>query len=133
MPGATRPGASPSKTETMLNIRWKKRYRTGDARLDDRNQALVALLADIHAELGRKEHCAEIRELYAQLAVLTKERLSKLSKHSGASVDAENAIGTLLKNEFPLATRSTPACKDCGLCDLVEDRVRGWLAEGDVG
>ena len=114
----------------MRTVRWNKRYLTGDSRVDERNQALVSLLADLGAELGRIEHCAEMNDLAAKLAGLTKQRLSLLPENPGPDADSEAAIRSLLNNDFPLAARSTPACRECGLCDLMADRVARWLSEG---
>ena len=114
----------------MRVIRWNKRYLTGDSILDDRNKALVALLTDLRDELNRKEHCQDIIELTSRLADLTKQRLSKLSENSGGLAESDAAIQNLLKNGFPLAAQSTQACRACGLCDLVADRIVKWLSEG---
>ena len=114
----------------MRTLRWNKRYLTGDSRLDGRNQALVTLLADLRAELGRIEHCQDMNELADQLVGLTKQRLAKLSKNPGVDAESDEAITTLLETDFPLAALSTPACRECGLCDLLEARVAKWLADG---
>ena len=117
------------RTSVMKAIRWKKRYLTGDSKLDERNEALVTLLADLRDELSKKEHCQEINELTERLLDLTKQRLSQSAKgpESGAEYDA--AILNLLKNDFQLASLSTPACRECGLCDLEEDRIANWLSQ----
>ncbi len=114
----------------MRAIRWNNRYLTGDSRLDERNRVLVALLKDLRDELNRKEHCQEINELTARLADLTKQRLSRLPENSGSLAESDAAIQNLLKNGFPLAAQSTQACRECGLCDLVADRIAKWLSEG---
>ncbi len=112
----------------MRNVRWKRRYLTGDAVLDARNQSLVTLLTDLRAELERAEHCSEIKELYTRLADLTADRLADAAEKPAAYADSDAAIRSLLENEFPLASLSTPACRDCGLCDLIADRVEAWLS-----
>lgn len=113
----------------MRAIRWNKRYLTGDSRLDEHNRALIALLTDLRDELNRKEHCQDINELTSRLADLTKHRLSKLPENSGDLAESDAAIQNLLKNGFPLAAQSTEACRECGLCDLVADRISNWLSE----
>lgn len=115
----------------MRAIRWNKRYLTGDRALDERNRALVALVADLHAELNSVEHCQDMNELAERFAELARERLSDLMKDSGRIQESEAAIRSLLKNDFPLAALSTPACRECGLCDLMSERVERWLSEGD--
>jgi len=115
-------------TSAMKAIRWKKRYLTGDSRLDERNKALVALLADLRDELSKKEHCHEINELTERLSDLTKQRLSESAKGPESGTEYDAAIRNLLKNDFPLASLSTPACRECGLCDFEEDRIANWLS-----
>ena len=114
----------------MRAIRWNKRYLTGDSILDERNKALVALLTELRDELNRKEHCQDIIEFTSRLADLTKQRLSNLSENSGGLAESDAAIQNLLKSGFPLAAQSTQACRECGLCDLVADRIAKWLSEG---
>lgn len=116
----------------MKAVRWKKRYLTGNAKLDEHNQALVALLNELRDELSRKEHCQEINELTDRLSDLTGQRLSMLSEDAAGAGESDRAIRDLLKNDFPLATLSTPACRNCGLCDLVADRVGQWLSAGSA-
>jgi hypothetical protein len=115
----------------MRAIRWNKRYLTGDPALDERNRALVALVSDLHAELSSAEHCQDMNELAERLAAMAKERLSRLPRDPGVAGDSETAIRNLLKRDFPLAALSTPACRQCGLCDLMSERVERWLSEGD--
>ena len=111
----------------MKSIRWKKRYNTGDSRLDERNKALVALLADLRDELSKKEHCQEIIELTERLSDLTIQRLSESAKGPEGGTEYDAAIRNLLKNDFPLASLITPACRECGLCDFEEHRIANWL------
>ena len=113
----------------MKAIRWKKRYITGDSRLDERNKALVALLADLRDELSKKEHCQEIIELTERLSDLTIQRLSDSAKGPEGGTEYDAAIRNLLKNDFPLASLSTPACRECGLCGFEEDKVANWLSQ----
>ena len=117
----------------MRAIRWNKRYLTGDPVLDGHNRALVALVADLYAELNSVEHCQDMNELAERLAELAKERLSALPRDSGVVGTSETAIRSLLKKNFPLAALSTPACRECGLCDHLSERVARWLSDGDKG
>lgn len=113
----------------MKRVRWKSRFRTGEAETDARNQALVQLLEAFAAELTRKDHCQDMNEVYDDLATLAQSQLdSDPSALARDGAPGYAAVQALLKTRFPLAALSTPACKDCGLCDLLEDRVRGWLA-----
>ena len=113
----------------MRVVRWNRRYLTGDSKLDNHNRALVALLTDLRDELSRKEHCQEINELTTRLSDLTKQKLTTSQKDASSGQEFEAAIRSLLKNDFPMASLSTPACRNCGLCDLVADRIAKWLSD----
>lgn len=117
------------RTSVMKATRWKKCYLTGDSRLDERNKALVALLADLRDELSKKEHCQEINELTERLSDLTKQRLSESATDSEGGTEYDATIQKLLKNDFPLASLSTPACRECALCDFEEERIANWLSQ----
>jgi hemerythrin len=47
----------------MRRIRWKPKYTTGIAEVDERNQALVELLNHFAGALGEVEHCQDITDL----------------------------------------------------------------------
>lgn len=111
----------------MRHIRWKNKYLTGDPASDERNRSLVALVSDLGHELGRKEHCQDMNELYAELVQITARRLETMADEPAAATESDAKLGEMLRNGFPLAARSTPACKECGLCDLMEERMRDWL------
>jgi hypothetical protein len=119
-----------AETSRMKAVRWKKNYLTGDSRLDDRNRTLVALVADLRQELSSTEHCQEMNELADRLVELTRQRLSSLSQDPSAEAASEAAIEDLLRRDLPLAALSTPACRDCGLCDIMAERVEKWLSDG---
>ena len=115
----------------MRRLRWKTKHATGDPDADRRNQALVDLVNGLGTELARKEHCQDMNEVFGRLADLTGEHLEGLGAGSGVEAVNGAKIRRLLTEHFPLAARSTPACRDCGLCDLMEERVRAWLSEGN--
>ena len=113
----------------MRRLRWKTKYATGDPDADRRNQALVDLVNGLGAELARKEHCQDINEVFGRLADLTGERLEGLGTGSGAEAANKAEIRRLLTERFPLAARSSPACRECGLCELMEGKVCARLSE----
>jgi hypothetical protein len=118
----------------MKRVRWKSRYLTGRPDLDVRNRALVGLLDAFSQELSRKEHCQDMNAVYDDLASLAGERLEEdPASLATAGASGYAAVEGLLKTRFPLAALSTPACKECGLCDLLQDRIRGWLADTGGG
>ena len=114
----------------MKRVRWKGRYASGDPAVDDRNRQLVGLLESFGGELARKEHCQDMNELYADLAGLAQRHLEQTPADLGREDGHGYAeVRDLLRRRFPLAALSTPACKECGLCDLMEGQIRGWLGE----
>ena len=113
----------------MRAIRWSKRFDTGDPAVDRRNRALVGLVGDLRTELKRAEHCQEINELGDRLTELARRRVSESPTDPAGAARTEAEIRELLERGFPLAALSTPACRDCGLCDLMAERVKGWLDE----
>ena len=115
----------------MRAVRWNKRYITGDRQFDDRNRDLAALFEELRSELSSVEHCQEMNELAARLRDLIKQRFAALPGDAGISHQSDKAIRNLLEHDFPLAALSTPACRECGLCDLMKERVEKGLTGGD--
>lgn len=114
----------------MKRVRWKPGYASGDPAVDERNRQLVGLLETFGGELTRKEHCQDMNELYADLAGLAQRHLDAAPAALGrADGHGYAEVRDLLRSRFPLAALSTPACKECGLCDLLEGQIRGWLGE----
>jgi hypothetical protein len=112
----------------MRPPRWKTRYATGEPTLDEQNRILFGLVEELGAELGRREHCQDMNELYRELLGLVQDQLERdpagLARN-GAPGRTE--VETILRGRLPLAALSTPACRECGLCDLLMDRARAWL------
>jgi hypothetical protein len=117
----------------MKRMRWKGGYVSGDEVVDARNRALVGMLEGFAQELGRKEHCQDMNELYADLVELAGRHLETdpvaLGQDGGAG---RVEVAEVIRSRFPLAALSTPACKSCGLCDQLEAPIRDWLGERPV-
>ena len=113
----------------MRRVRWKSKYTTGNRYLDERNKSLVGILQEIDGALKAKEHCQDMEELQAALTDRAGVRLTQ-----GESVDdsrgSDEAIRDLLHDSLPLAALNTPACRRCEVCDMTEERIDGWLAQG---
>jgi hypothetical protein len=103
----------------MRRLRWKRQYQTGDPWTDARHLALAELLGTTADELAAKEHCADMDDLYGDLLDAASEMLTDAAAQ-------RSGIVALVASRLPLAARNTPACKDCGLCDLLEQRVAVW-------
>jgi len=117
----------------MSRLRWKSSYLTGRADVDERNKAVVALLTDLGLALKSKEHCQDMNELYADLVGVVAERLSGGAEAAAAQTEVAGSDATirhLVEKRLPLPARTTPACRECGLCDLLDEKVTEWLKRG---
>ncbi len=103
----------------MKNLRWKPRYLTGQADIDQQNRALVDCLNGFMNAAKQREHCEEIETLLEEMAI-TLEGL--LAETPGAADIIAQIRGTMA-NALPLATRTTPGCRKCDICDLAEQKV----------
>ncbi len=115
----------------MRHLRWKRKYVTGNTRIDRRNKVLAHLLHTVDQEMRTKEHCQDMEELYQTLVKVAEERFSK----GEAYVDSEGsdeAIRDLVRTSLPLNARDTPACRDCGICDLFQEGIMDWLQQANV-
>jgi hypothetical protein len=100
---------------------------TGDPVIDGRNQALVTIVADMATELQSTEHCQDMNEFYDDLVEMTEQRLDAAKQGSLDVQTSDPRIQVLLNERMPLPARDGPACRDCGLCELLEEQVGGWL------
>jgi hypothetical protein len=117
----------------MSRLRWKSSYLTGEREVDEGNKALVGLLTDFDRVLKGKEHCQDMNELYADLTGVVEERLAAGARVAAAQAEvagSDGALRQLLKTRLPLPARITPACRECGLCDLLDEKVTEWLKRG---
>lgn len=117
----------------MRQLRWKTKYRTGIAALDDRKKALVDSLNEFVAQANQVEHCQDLNDFFNQIATATESMLIKpsaLAADAGGEVAwLENELRRLLASNLPLSARGTPACTDCCLCSLLEKHTRAWLGD----
>ncbi len=113
----------------MRRVRWKSRYATGNHHLDERNKSLVGILLGIDGALKAKEHCQDMEDLQTTLTDMTGVRLAQ-GESAGDSRSSDEAIRDLLQDSLPLTALNTPACRHCEVCDLTEERIGGWLAQG---
>ena len=113
----------------MRRVRWKSKFATGNRPLDEHHKALVSILQEIDAALRAREHCQDMVDLYAMLTDLSAERLAKGEsfEHGPGS---DTAFQGLLDDSLPLDALNTPACRDCDICELTEERIRVWLGQG---
>ena len=116
----------------MKPIRWKSKYLTGLPDIDQRHRALTDILNDLAKESGKVEHCQDMNELHARLVETAEGSLSHPKPSSSDEAQTEmqryqGEIRQLLKTSLPLPAKSGSACRHCGLCDQLDQRVTGWL------
>ena len=115
----------------MRHLRWKRSHLTGSPGLDARNQGLVRLLGETAEAMRAKEHCQDMNDLYGHLTDVVERRLA--GGPDVASGDAETPgsdahLRSLLDIRWPLPAKDTPACRDCGICDELKERLESWTA-----
>ena len=113
----------------MRRLRWKSKYATGNRRVDEHHKALVDMLLGIDAELRAKEHCQDMEDLYGELTQMAVDRLAH-GGSSDANSSSDGAFQAVLSTSLPLAALDTPACRDCSICNLTEERLGEWLIQG---
>jgi hemerythrin len=114
----------------MRPLRWKTKYLTGISEIDQRNRALTDILNELAKESGHLEHCQDMNELHSNLVEQVEARLSQKILPTDIPVamthhDAE--IRQLLATSLPLPAKETSACRQCGLCERLEQQVGEWL------
>ena len=107
----------------MRPIRWNSRYRSGDAETDRRNRAFVECLNSLIDAAGRREHCRELEDVISRLSA---EAEQVLQTHPADS-DLSAAWGSRLRAMLPLSPHGSPACHQCGLCDLAQQKIAEHL------
>lgn len=105
------------------SIRWKSRYKTGDAGVDRRNRAFVDCLNSLVKAAGQREHCQEMDDFIGRFSADAEEILEGRPTDRDLSVE----FGERLRASLPLETFKGTSCRQCGLCDLVEERIAEHL------
>jgi hypothetical protein len=107
----------------MRPLRWKGRYRTGDAEADRRNRAFVDCLNSLIRAAGEREHCREMEEFIGRFSAEAEEMLEAQSTDR----DLRGEFGRRLLDALPLGPYGGTACRKCGLCDLVKQEIAEHL------
>ena len=107
----------------MRPLRWKRRYQTGDAEVDRRNRAFVDCLNSLIHAAGEREHCQEIEDFIGQFSTAAAQSLR--DRRTGEDLSAK--FGRRLLDSLPLKTYGGSSCRQCGLCNLAEQRVAEHL------
>ncbi len=107
----------------MHPLRWKSRYQTGDAETDRRNRAFVDCLNSLIQAAGQREHCREMEDLIAGFSAEVEQRLQKRPFEGDLSAE----FGRRLRASLPLSAYRGTACRQCGLCDLAQNKIAEHL------
>lgn len=116
----------------MKPMRWKSKYLTGLPEIDQQHRALADILNEVAQASGTLEHCQDLNELHGRMIETVENSLSQPKPSSLTEAQAEmqqyrGEIQQLLATSLPLPAKSGSACRHCGLCDKLEERVNGWL------
>lgn len=96
--------------------------------VDGRHTELVGIIGEMATALQTTEHCQDMNDFYDDLVELAEQRLDDAAQGDWVATDSDARFQEFLKKRMPLPARDGPACKDCGLCELLEEQVTGWLA-----
>lgn len=100
---------------------------SGDPAIDARNQALVTMVTDMAAELQSTEHCQDMSEFYDDVVERTEQRLEAAQQGELDVSESDAGMRAFLDERMPLPARDGPACRDCGLCERLEEQIGAWL------
>lgn len=107
----------------MRPLRWKSHYQTGDAETDRRNRTFVDCLNSLITAAGQREHCREMEEFIDRFSA---EADQILLEHR-ANPDLSAEFGRRLLASLPLGPYGSNACRQCGLCDLDQQKIAKHL------
>ncbi len=107
----------------MRTLRWKSRYRTGDAEIDRRNRAFVDCINNLINAAGQREHCQEMENFIDKFSAQAEKMLK--DRPTGGDLSVE--FGHRLLAAIPLDSYGSTACRQCGLCDLARQNIAEHL------
>ena len=107
----------------MRPLRWKSSYQTGDGEADRRNRAFVDCLNSVINAAGQREHCREMEDFISRFSA----EVEQLLQAHPADGDLSAAFGSRLRASLPLSPYGSTACRQCGLCDLAQQRIAEHL------
>ena len=107
----------------MRPLRWKGRFRTGNASADRRNRAFVDCLNKLIDAAGQREHCRDMEDLIDQVS----SEAEKILQERPADRDLKQEFGSRLLEALPLDPCGGNACRKCGLCQIEQGQVPAHL------
>lgn len=111
----------------MRTLRWKSRYRSGNAAADRRNREFVDCLNGLIVATGQREHCREMEDFIDRCSAEAEEMLQA----HPADRDLNQELGRRLLASLPLDPFGGNACRKCGLCEVKQEKVATHL-EGPI-
>ena len=107
----------------MRPLRWKSRYKTGDAEIDRRNREFVDCLNSLITAAGQREHCQEMEDFIGEFSIEAEKKL----RDRAAKGDLGVELGRRLSASLPLSTYGSISCRQCGLCDIARQKIADHL------
>lgn len=107
----------------MRPLRWKSRYQTGDAVVDRRNREFVDCLNNLITAAGQGEHCQEMEEFVDRFSA----EAERILESGATDRDLSAEFGRRLLDSLPLSSYGSSACRQCGLCDLAQQKIAKHL------
>jgi hypothetical protein len=107
----------------MRPLRWKASYRSGNIEIDRRNRAFVDCLNSLISAAGQREHCREMEDLVAGFSAEVEQRLQDGAFDNDLSAE----FGRRLRAALPLSAYGGTSCRQCGLCDLAQQKLAEHL------
>lgn len=109
----------------MKQIRYKKKYLTGDTKIDKHHIELTQILNNIVTDASKIEHCQDLNELHQCLSS-SAETLFKTA-HTDSRLAHTKVIAEIVSTHLPLSAKNGTACCHCNLCDRIEQQMNEWL------
>ncbi len=101
----------------MRLLRWKSRYNTGEVETDQHNKKFLECVNSLMTAADEHEHCQDMENLLTQLGEAV---VAKLGAERETAPQMRQFFYGKLVNTLPLPPYGTPACHQCGLCDLAQ-------------
>ena len=107
----------------MRPLRWKIRYQTGDAETNRQKRAFFDCLNSLVTAAGQREHCQEMEDFLGRNLARAEQALLDPTPNP----DLGPAFAQQLLGALPLSPYGSPACRECGLCALAQEKITDHL------
>lgn len=113
----------------MRRLRRSSRQpASGDPGVDRHHQGLSRILLEMADEMRATEHCQDMNEFYDDLVEVAEQRFDAAAAGTLDVHEADSQVREFLAQRMPLPARDGPACRDCGLCEKLEEQVSEWVS-----